>query len=89
MTAAPDFWSTLLAVVTILLVSVIEPFKFEDGASHWPWEAGGTTVVTAAEKKKQQKWFFLSDQLIKEEMNRVPLETATASKRLDNNRLNI
>lgn len=50
--AAPDFWSTTLAVETILSVSVDVPLRSNDGASHVPWDAGGTTVATAAKDNR-------------------------------------
>lgn len=59
--AAPDFWSTTLAVETILSVSVDVPVRSSDGASHVPWDAGGTSVVTAAEDNRSD----LVNQLIK------------------------
>jgi hypothetical protein len=62
--AAPDFWSTLLAVATILSVFVTVPFVFDD-ASHSPREAGGTIVVTAAEDKRSD--LVNQFKLIKEE----------------------
>ena len=50
--------------------SVIIPSISEDGASHWPWEAGDTIVVTAAEDNRTS----LVNQLIKEALWRSQLQ---------------
>ena len=49
--AAPDFWSTIEAVETMLSVSVVAVFsgiRASEGSSQAPFEAGGTIFVTRA-----------------------------------------
>lgn len=47
---APDFWSTMAAVLAMVSVSVSVPVRSRaaEGLNHVPLEAGGTILVTEA-----------------------------------------